>query len=101
MKTISVWPSVTSTIDNCLGAECPSYDKCHVIKARQKAQQADVVIINHHLFFADLALKMEGFGELLPSASSVIFDEAHQLPELASTFLAISSSSRQMNDLAE
>ncbi|QMU61374.1 MAG: DEAD/DEAH box helicase [Gammaproteobacteria bacterium] len=95
----AVWPIVTSTIDNCLGAECPSYDKCHVIKARQKAQQADVVIINHHLFFADLALKMEGFGELLPSANSVIFDEAHQLPELASTFLATSSSSRQMNDL--
>ncbi len=95
-----VWPNVTSTIDNCLGAECPSYDKCHVIKARQKAQQADVVIINHHLFFSDLALKMEGFGELLPSANSVIFDEAHQLPELASTFLATSTSSRQMNDLA-
>ena len=95
----AVWPNVTSTIDNCLGAECPSYDKCHVIKARQKAQQADVVIINHHLFFADLALKMEGFGELLPSVNSVIFDEAHQLPELASTFLATSSSSRQMNDL--
>lgn len=95
-----VWPNVTSTIDNCLGAECPSYDKCHVIKARQKAQQADVVIINHHLFFADLALKMEGFGELLPSANSVIFDEAHQLPELASTFLATSTSSRHMNDLA-
>ncbi len=97
----SVWPSVTSTIDNCLGSECPSYEKCHVIKARQKAQQADVVIINHHLFFADLALKMEGFGELLPSANAVIFDEAHQLPELASTFLANSISSRQINDLAE
>ena len=97
----SVWPSVTSTIDNCLGADCPSYDKCHVIKARQKAQQAEVVIVNHHLFFADLALKLEGFGELLPSANSVIFDEAHQLPELASTFLATSVSSRQMNDLVE
>lgn len=96
----AVWPNVTSTIENCLGAECPSYDKCHVIKARQKAQQADVVIINHHLFFADLALKIEGFGELLPDANSVIFDEAHQLPELASTFLATSTSSRQMNDLA-
>lgn len=96
----SVWPNVTSTIENCLGSECPSYDKCHVIKARQKALQADVVIINHHLFFADLALKLEGFGELLPSANSVIFDEAHQLPELASTFLATSVSSRQMNDLA-
>ncbi|MEJ2115235.1 MAG: ATP-dependent DNA helicase [Gammaproteobacteria bacterium] len=96
----SVWPSVTSTIENCLGSECPSYDKCYVLKARQKAQQADVVIINHHLFFADLALKLEGFGELLPSMNSVIFDEAHQLPELASTFLATSVSSRQMNDLA-
>ncbi len=96
----SVWPNVTSTVENCLGSDCPSYDKCHVIKARQKAQQADVVVINHHLFFADLALKLEGFGELLPSANSVIFDEAHQLPELASTFLATSISSRQMNDLA-
>ncbi len=96
----SVWPSVTSTIENCLGSECPSYDKCYVLKARQKAQQADVVIINHHLFFADLALKLEGFGELLPSMNSVIFDEAHQLPELASTFLATSVSSRQINDLA-
>ncbi len=95
-----VWPNVTSTIDNCLGAECPSYDKCHVVKARQKAQQSDVVIINHHLFFADLALKMEGFGELLPSVNAVIFDEAHQLPELASTFLATSTTSRQMNDLS-
>ena len=95
-----VWPNVTSTIDNCLGTECPSYDKCYVINARKKAQQADVVIINHHLFFADLALKMEGFGELLPSANSVIFDEAHQLPGLASTFLAASTSSRQINDLA-
>ena len=97
----SVWPNVTSTIDNCLGSECPSYEKCYVIKARQKAQQADMVIINHHLFFADLALKMEGFGELLPSANTIIFDEAHQLPELASTFLATSVSSRQLNELAE
>jgi len=95
----SVWPNVTSTIDNCLGADCPSYDKCHVVNARQKAQQADIVIINHHLFFADLALKMEGFGELLPSANAVIFDEAHQLPELASTFLATSTTSRKINDL--
>ncbi len=96
----AVWPNVTSTIDNCLGAECPSYEKCHVVKARQKAQQADVVIINHHLFFADLALKMEGFGELLPTANCVIFDEAHQLPELASTFLATSTTSRQIKDLS-
>ncbi len=96
-----VWQNVTSTVENCLGAECPSYQKCHVIKARQKAQKADVVIINHHLFFADLALKEEGFGELLPTADAFIFDEAHQLPELASMFLATSVSSRQLKDLAE
>ena len=96
----AIWPSVTSTVENCLGAECPSYQKCHVVKARQKAQKADVVIINHHLFFADLALKEEGFGELLPSANAFIFDEAHQLPELASTFLATTTSSRQFKDLA-
>ncbi len=96
-----VWPSVTSTIDNCLGAECPSYQKCHIVKARQNAQKADVVIINHHLFFADLALKEEGFGEILPSANAFIFDEAHQLPELASTFLATTISSRQIKELTE
>ena len=97
----AIWSSVTSTVDNCLGADCPSYQKCHVVKARQKALKADVVIINHHLFFADLALKEEGFGELLPSADAFIFDEAHQLPELASTFLATSISSRQCKDLCE
>ncbi len=97
----AVWPNVTSTVENCLGAECPSYDKCHVIKARQKAQQADVVVINHHLFFADLALKETGFGELLPDANAFIFDEAHQLPELASAFLSITVTSRQINDLIE
>ena len=97
----SIWSSVTSTIDNCLGAECPSYQQCHIVKARQNAQKADIVIINHHLFFADLALKEEGFGELLPSADAFIFDEAHQLPELASTFLATTVSSRQLKDLSD
>ena len=95
----AIWPSVTSTVENCLGAECPSYQKCYVVKARQKAQKADIAIINHHLFFADLVLKEEGFGELLPSANAFIFDEAHQLPELASTFLATTTSSRQFKDL--
>lgn len=97
----AIWPSVTSTVENCLGAECPSYQNCHVVKARQKAQKADVVIINHHLFFADLALKEEGFGELLPSANAFIFDEAHQLSELASTFFATTLTSRQFKDLAD
>ena len=100
-ETDPVWQNVTSTVENCLGAECPSYQNCYVIKARQKAQKANIVIINHHLFFADLVLKEEGFGELLPTADAFIFDEAHQLPEIASMFLASSISSRQLKDLAE
>jgi ATP-dependent DNA helicase DinG len=95
-----VWSLVTSTADNCLGAECPSYAECHVVKARRAAQGADVVIINHHLFFADLALKEDGFGELLPSANAFVLDEAHQLPEIASTFFGVNLSSRQLTDLA-
>ena len=72
---------------------------CHVVKARQNAQKADIVIINHHLFFADLALKEEGFGELLPSANAFIFDEAHQLPELASSFFSTTVSSNHFKNL--
>ena len=96
-----VWPAVTSTVENCLGSECPSYQDCHVFKARRKAQKADVVIVNHHLFFSDLTLKQEGFGELLPQADACILDEAHQLPELASDFLATTTSSRQLRNLGE
>ena len=96
----SVWPLVTSTAESCLGAECPSYAQCFVVKARRAAQEADVVIINHHLFFADLALKEEGFGELLPSANAFVLDEAHQLPDIASSFFGINLGSRQLQDLA-
>ena len=96
-----VWQHVTSTADNCLGADCPDYDECYVVKARREAQEADVVVVNHHLFFADLALKEEGFGELLPSANAVILDEAHQLPEIASTFFSESLSSRQLLELGK
>jgi ATP-dependent DNA helicase DinG len=94
-----VWPWVTSTADNCLGQECPEYDQCPVMKARQKAQEADLVVVNHHLFFADAALKGEGVSDLLPSANTVIFDEAHQLPDVAATFFGESLSARQMREL--
>jgi ATP-dependent DNA helicase DinG len=94
-----VWPRVTSTIENCVGMECPDYSDCFVVKARRRAQEADVVVINHHLFFADMALKEEGFGELLPSANAVILDEAHQLPDVASNFFGQSLSSRQILEL--
>lgn len=81
-------PLVTSTVDNCLGTECPFYSECFVMQARQRAQAADLVVVNHHLLLADLALKQEGFGEILPGAQAFVIDEAHQLPELAANFLA-------------
>jgi len=95
-----VWPLVTSTTDNCLGQECPSYSTCHLVEARRRAQEADVVIVNHHLLCADLALREDGFGELLPSADCYVIDEAHQLPETASDFFGQTVSARQLNDLA-
>ncbi len=91
-----VWPYVTSTVDNCLSQECPFYNDCYLVKARRKAMDADVVIINHYLFFADLALKKEGFSELLPTVETFILDEAHQLPETASQFFGVRISSRQL-----
>lgn len=94
-----IWPRVTSTPDNCLGSSCESYDNCFVNKARRNALDADVLVVNHHLFFADLALREEGFGQLLPGAEAVIFDEAHQLPEIASNFFGQSVSSHQLYSL--
>lgn len=95
-----VWAKVTSTVENCLGTECGFYADCHVLKARRAAIEADVVVVNHHLFFADMALREEGFGELLPGAHAVIFDEAHQLPEIATRFFGISLSSGQLRELS-
>ena len=91
-----LWPQITSTTDNCLGGNCPNYDECFVNRARREALAADIVVVNHHLFFADLALREEGFGQLLPGVEAVIFDEAHQLPEVASAFLGLSLSSHQL-----
>lgn len=96
-----VWPYVTSTVDNCLGSECPNHETCFLIKARRRALEADVVVINHHLFFADTRLKEEGFGELLPGVDVVIFDEAHQLAEIASHFHGTRISTRQFRDLID
>jgi ATP-dependent DNA helicase DinG len=94
--THPVWPWVTSTRDNCLGPECPSFDRCHVVQARREAQASDIVVVNHHLLMADLVLKEEGFGDLLPGADAIIIDEAHQLPEVAANFLGFTVSSRQL-----
>ncbi len=95
----AVWPVVTSTPDNCLGQDCPQLDGCHVLAARRRAQEADLVVINHHLLCADLSLRDQGFGELLPGADCFIIDEAHQLPEVASAFFGTALGSRQLLDL--
>ena len=94
-----IWRHVTSTAENCLGSECPSYTDCLVMKARRKAMEADILVVNHHLLFADMSLKQEGFGELLPEAEVIILDEAHQVPEIASKFFSQSLSSYQCQDL--
>jgi ATP-dependent DNA helicase DinG len=96
-----VWFDVTSTADNCLGQECPDYADCFLVKARRKAQEADILVINHHLLCADWSLRSGDFGELLPEADVVIIDEAHQLAETASHFLGMSVSARQLNELAK
>jgi len=95
-----IWPSVTSTSDNCLGADCHYFDNCHLIDARRQAQAADIVVINHHLLFADMMLREEGFAELLPQADAIIVDEAHQLAEVASSFFGESISGNQLLELA-
>jgi ATP-dependent DNA helicase DinG len=95
----ALWPKVTSTIDNCLGQECPDYAECFISEARKKAQEADIVVINHHLLMSDLALKASGQGEVLPSADAFIIDEAHQLPAIASQFLGSRVSSNQIQEL--
>ena len=94
-----VWNLVTSTRENCMGQECQYYQDCFVMKARREAQQADVVVVNHHLFFADVALKDTGVAELLPSANTVIFDEAHQLPDTATLFFGETVSTSQILEL--
>jgi ATP-dependent DNA helicase DinG len=95
-----IWSQVTSTRDNCLGQDCPRYKDCFVMLARKEAQQADLVVVNHHLFFADVMLRDTGMAELLPSANTVIFDEAHQLPETATLFFGETVSTAQMLELA-
>ncbi len=94
-----IWSKVTSTPDNCLGKECPYFDECFLQKARRKAQDADVIVVNHYLLFADMAIKETGFSEILPAADAFLIDEAHQIPEIASDYFGITFSSRQVLEL--
>ena len=95
-----VWPMVTSTADNCLGSECHHYNDCFIVRARKKALEADLLVINHHLLLADMSLREEGFAELLPGADAFVIDEAHQLHEVASRYFGDTLSSRQLVLLA-
>lgn len=94
-------PLVTSTNDNCLGKDCSYYEDCFLVKARRKALEADVVVVNHHLYFADMNVRESGFGKLLPDAEVVVFDEAHQIPDIASSYFGESLSSKQMHALCK
>ncbi len=96
----AVWTHATSTRDNCLGQACPDYSECFVMQARRNALAADVVVINHHLFFADVVLRDEGIAELLPACNTLVFDEAHQLPETARLFFGDTVSSAQLVELS-
>ncbi|MBU6467923.1 MAG: ATP-dependent DNA helicase [Betaproteobacteria bacterium] len=95
-----IWSQVTSTRDNCLGQDCPHQNQCYVLNARKKAAAADLVVVNHHLFFADIMLRDEGAAELLPNAGTVILDEAHHLPDVATLFFGQSQSTSQWLDMA-
>ncbi len=97
----AVWPLVTSTVDNCLGQKCPQYSDCHVVKARRAAQEADLVVVNHHLLLADLAMKEAGFVEFLPDAEAIILDEAHQIPDLAVQFFGVALGSRELERIVD
>jgi ATP-dependent DNA helicase DinG len=99
-ENASIWPLVTSTRENCLGSQCGFHQECFVMKARRDALEADVVIVNHHLFFADVMLRDEGLAELLPSCNTVILDEAHQLPDTATLFFGEQTTAGQLADLA-
>jgi ATP-dependent DNA helicase DinG len=94
------WAQATSTRENCLGSACKHYQDCFVMKARKRASEADLIVVNHHLFFADVALRDEGAADLLPAANTVIFDEAHHLPDLARLFFGQSISTTQLLELA-
>src|SRR5487761_2412289 len=100
-ENASAWQSATSTRENCLGQDCKQNAECFVMAARREALSADIVVVNHHLFFADVMLRDEGVAELLPACNAVIFDEAHQLPETATLFFGESISTSQLLDLAQ
>jgi len=100
-ENLSFWPQIDARADTCLGQKCPEYDSCFITRVRQEAQEADVVIVNHHLFFADLALRGGDYGAVLPDYSTIIFDEAHEIEDVASSYFGASVSNYRINDLMQ
>lgn len=96
-----ILPQLVSSTESCLGSDCPHYKDCYVVQARRRALEADIVVVNHHLFCADMTVKESGFGELIPDAELVIFDEAHQLPDIATQYFGQSLTSRQLFELCK
>ena len=99
-ENATIWPLVTSTRDNCLGSDCAHHAECFVLKARKAALEADVVVVNHHLFFADVMLRDEGLAELLPACNTIVLDEAHQLPDTATLFFGEQLGAGELAELA-
>ncbi|HEY9230581.1 MAG TPA: ATP-dependent DNA helicase, partial [Blastocatellia bacterium] len=100
-EDLSFWPQIDARADTCLGQKCPEFDNCFITRMRQQAQEADVVIVNHHLFFADLALRGGDYGAVLPDYSTVIFDEAHELEDVAASYFGSTVSTYRINDLIQ
>jgi ATP-dependent DNA helicase DinG len=100
-EDLSFWPQIDARAETCLGQKCPEYDSCFITRMRQEAQEADVVIVNHHLFFADLALRGGDYGAVLPDYSTIIFDEAHEIEDVAASYFGASVSNYRVNDLLQ
>jgi ATP-dependent DNA helicase DinG len=99
-EDLSFWNDIAATTENCVGMECPRYQECFVVRMRQRAAESDVVIVNHHLLCADAAVRQSNFGEVIPSCSFAIVDEAHQLEDVATQYFGLSVSSYRLDDLA-
>jgi ATP-dependent DNA helicase DinG len=100
-ESLSFWPHIDARAETCLGQKCPEYDACFITRVRQQAQEADVVIVNHHLFFADLALRGGDYGAVLPDYSTIIFDEAHEMEDVAASYFGSNASNYRVLDLIQ
>ena len=99
-EDLPLWNDVAASAENCLGGDCPRYDECFVTRMRQRAEESDVVIVNHHLLFADAALRRNAYGEVIPDCQHAVLDEAHQLEDVATQYFGVAVSTWGVEDLA-